>query len=210
MNTFDGGAAVEPLADGLYESLYTQALASKLAAQPELTSVIEGVTDDASTEILARHIGELARDALIAAKPEDRVAVANGLLRALRQPDSIRPGPQQLLSLVRPATFGPPAPRRPTTRLSDAALLTNGKEDPNLAGEIRAEMSSANRVDLLCAFIRWTGLRLLEPALEDLRERGVRIRVITTTYMGATERRAIDELVNRYGAEVKINYETQA
>jgi HKD family nuclease len=28
--------------------------------------------------------------------------------------------------------------------------------------------------------------------------------------MGATERRAIDELVKRYGAEVKINYETQA
>ena len=28
--------------------------------------------------------------------------------------------------------------------------------------------------------------------------------------MGATERRAIDELVTRYGAEVKISYETQA
>ncbi len=100
--------------------------------------------------------------------------------------------------------------RRPTTRLSDAALLTNGKDDPNLAGEIRAEMASANKVDLLCAFIRWTGLRLLEPALEDLMDRGIRLRVITSTYMGATERRAIDLLVSRYGAEVKINYETHA
>ncbi len=40
--------------------------------------------------------------------------------------------------------------------------------------------------------------------------RGVRVRVITTTYMGATERRAVDELVRRYGAEVRISYETQA
>ena len=34
--------------------------------------------------------------------------------------------------------------------------------------------------------------------------------MITTTYVGATERRAVDELVNRFGAEVKITYETQA
>ena len=65
-------------------------------------------------------------------------------------------------------------------------------------------------MDLLCAFVRWTGLRLLQPALDELKERGARLRVITTTYMGATERRAIDELVTRYGAEVKISYETQA
>jgi len=88
--------------------------------------------------------------------------------------------------------------------------LTNSKDDPNLAAELRSEIESANTVDLLCAFVRWTGLRLLQPALEQLAERGVKLRVITTTYMGATERRAIDELVNRYGAEVKISYETQA
>ncbi|MHA7303558.1 DUF3427 domain-containing protein [Pseudarthrobacter sp. MDT1-22] len=108
--------------------------------------------------------------------------------------------------------------QKETTRLShildtphsDSALLTNSKNEPNLAAELRAEIESANTVDLLCAFVRWTGLRLLEPALEQLNERGAKLRVLTTTYMGATERRAIDELVNRYGAEVKINYETQA
>ncbi|WP_205162253.1 DUF3427 domain-containing protein [Arthrobacter roseus] len=71
-------------------------------------------------------------------------------------------------------------------------------------------MGSANRVDLLCAFVRWTGLRLLQPALDQLHDRGVHLRVITTTYMGATERRAIDELVTRYHADVKISYESQA
>ncbi|GAB3267578.1 DEAD/DEAH box helicase [Arthrobacter pigmenti] len=71
-------------------------------------------------------------------------------------------------------------------------------------------MASADTVDLLCAFIRWNGIRLLESALDEFAERGGRLRVITTTYMGATERRAIDELARRYGAEVRINYETHA
>ncbi len=35
-------------------------------------------------------------------------------------------------------------------------------------------------------------------------------RVLTTTYVGATERRAIDELVTRFGADVRISYETQS
>ena len=72
-------------------------------------------------------------------------------------------------------------------------------------------MSSADRVDLPCAFIRWAGVRILEQPLAELRERGVPLRVITTTYVGATERRALDELVHRFGAEVRISYyETQA
>ncbi len=210
MNTFDGGAAARPLAEGLYESLRTNDLATRLAAQPELLSAFGQVDDDASPEVLARHIGQLTRAALLDAKPENRVALANDLLHALQHPDSIHAGPQQLLSLAVPEKLRRRNLRRPTTRLSDAAMLTNGKDDPNLAGEIRAEMASANRVDLLCAFIRWTGLRLLEPALEDLKDRGIKLRVITSTYMGATERRAIDLLVTKFGAEVKINYETHA
>lgn len=71
-------------------------------------------------------------------------------------------------------------------------------------------MSSADRVDLLCAFIRWAGLRVLEAPLTQLKERGIALRVITTTYIGATERRAIDELVRRFGAQVRISYESQS
>ncbi|WDF34813.1 DUF3427 domain-containing protein [Arthrobacter agilis] len=144
------------------------------------------------------------------AEPETRLALANQLLVALSANDAIDQGPSQLLSLHKPESVKRRDLRRPTTALSDSALLTNGRDEPNLAAEVRAEMESANTVDLLCAFVRWTGLRLLHSALERLAERGVKLRVITTTYMGATERRAIDELVNRYGAEVKISYESQA
>jgi hypothetical protein len=75
---------------------------------------------------------------------------------------------------------------------------------------LRSELASADRVDLLCAFIRWHGLRVMELPLLAPRDRGVPFRVMTTTYMGATERRAADELVRRFRVEVRIYYETQS
>ena len=98
----------------------------------------------------------------------------------------------------------------PVTPLSSAALLTNAPEEPSLGAELRAELASADRVDLLCAFIRWHGVRVLEQQLDVLRSRGVPFRVITTTYVGATEQRAVDALVRRFGAHVKISYETRS
>ncbi|WP_021472684.1 DUF3427 domain-containing protein [Paenarthrobacter ureafaciens] len=210
MNTFDGGLGEDLLPEGLYELLHTSGLESKLSLLPDLDAVVSDVDPEDSPEVLSRFIAEAVKDALSATKPEERVTLANMLLTQLRPDNQVTPGPRQLLSLHRPDALRRRQLRRPATKLSESALLTNGKDDPNLAAEIRTEIESANTVDLLCAFVRWTGLRLLEPALEQLNERGVSFRVITTTYMGATERRAIDELVRRYGAEVKISYETQA
>jgi hypothetical protein len=210
VNQSDGGAANGQLPEGLYELLKTEKLVARLRNATQLDSHFESIDDEDSPEILARHVADAVLHALAATEPPDRVALANRILQELSTVDRISPGPTQLQSLHRPDTFKRRQLRRPTTKLSDSALLTNSKDEPNLAAELRAEIESANTVDLLCAFVRWTGLRLLQPALEELKNRGARLRVLTTTYMGATERRAIDELVNRYGAEVKINYETQA
>ncbi|GAA3275789.1 DUF3427 domain-containing protein [Paenarthrobacter aurescens] len=210
MNIFDGGLGGTALPEGLYELLHTSSIESSLSLLPELDAVVSDVDQADSPEVLSRHIADVVKGALTAAKPEDRVTLANRLLSQLQPDNRVTSGPRQLLSLHKPDALQRRQPRRPTTKLSESALLTNGKDDPNLAAELRTEIDSANTVDLLCAFVRWTGLRLLEPALDQLNERGVKFRVITTTYMGATERRAIDELVRRYGAEVKISYETQA
>ncbi|GAC1368133.1 MAG: DEAD/DEAH box helicase [Pseudarthrobacter sp.] len=210
MTNFIGGVAAEQLPEGLYELLNTDLLGQRLGHESELQPIFADIEDEDTPDVLSRHVADAVRQALAAAKPADRVALANRLLQELNWPERIGDGPTQLQSLHRPDTLKRRSLRRPTTKLSDSALLTNSKDEPNLAAELRAEIESADTVDLLCAFVRWTGLRLLEPALEQLKARGARLRVLTTTYMGATERRAIDELVNRYGAEVKINYETQA
>ncbi len=49
---------------------------------------------------------------------------------------------------------------------------------------MRAELASADRIDVIMAFVKWYGLRLFETQLRAARERGVPLRVIiTTTYM---------------------------
>ena len=138
--------------------------------------------------------------------------IVNGLIDQLsRDSDQVLSPPSQLLRLARPSQPGETqfGDGRPGTPLSDAALLTNSKDEPNLGAELRAEIDTADEVDLLCAFVKWHGLRLLEPELARLQERGAPLRVITTTYMGATERGALDRLVRDFGAEVKIQYDAQ-
>ena len=117
----------------------------------------------------------------------------------------------QLMRIDAPAGLGTRTYERvrPSTPLSEAALLTNAHDEPNLGSELRAELDTSDEVDLLCAFVKWHGIRLLEPQLSRLRERGAAFRVITTTYMGATERAALDRLVREFGAEVKIQYDAQ-
>lgn len=196
--------------EGLYELLYTDNLARRLQVVPDFEAGITEISEEISPEVLARHVGAVVREVLADTKPADRVAKTNALLKSIDPDNKVLSGPRQLESLYQPEALKQRQLRRPTTRLSDSALLTNATDDPSLAAEVRAEIESADSVDLLCAFIRWTGIRLLESALDGLAERGGRLRVITTTYMGATERKAIDHLVNRYGAEVKISYETQS
>ncbi|POX65026.1 DUF3427 domain-containing protein [Streptomyces sp. Ru62] len=99
---------------------------------------------------------------------------------------------------------------RPLTPLSETALITNAPNDPSLGTELRAELATADRIDLLCAFVKWYGIRVLEDSLHAAKERHVPIRVITTTYMGATDRFALDRLVREFGAEVKVNYEIRS
>ena len=203
----DGG-----LVSGAYESLRTAELEQRLRQLDGLTPHFQALDPAEAPEVLARHVATIVRRLLVAEPDPDRRATLVGdVLDRLGAVDE-RPTSslEQLFALV--LEQGPQSRRlvRPITPLSNAALLTNAKGEPSLGSELRAEMSSADRVDLLCAFIRWTGLRILEEPLAELRERGVPVRVITTTYIGATERRAVDELVRRYGAEVRISYETQS
>src|SRR5256885_14987999 len=113
--------------------------------------------------------------------------------------------------IIRPGA--PPAaatpPPRPNIPLSDDSLLVTARADPKLATELRHEIRSADRIDLLCAFVVWTGLRVVLDELREARSRGVPIRVITSTYTGITDAKSLDELVTM-GAQGRVSYEVGA
>ncbi len=96
---------------------------------------------------------------------------------------------------------------RPSTQLSQSELFTGGAQKQlSLASELRKEIVSSNRIDLLVSFIKWQGLIVLDAAFEDFFERGGKLRVITTTYMGASDAKAIEKLSGFPNTEVRVSY----
>ena len=199
--------SVEGLPGGAYDELITAGL-DAILRQSGVQTEIDQLDSAEATEVLAAHLEKVATRVLDSLPFERRLAVANGVLTRLIEEtgrasaEDLVADPPKMLHSVGPATT------RPQNPLRRADLLINARGEPALHEELAAEIASADRVDLLCAFIKWQGLRLIVDAIERHCSSGRPLRVITTTYVGATERRAVDELVRR-GAEVKISYETR-
>ncbi|WP_289008924.1 DEAD/DEAH box helicase [uncultured Thermomonospora sp.] len=212
------------LAPGVYEHVVTGELRRRLRTVDAELVHRDGLEAVDAEELLVRHLAVLTRRALriVGEQGEgalgrqvetaNRIAEAIGRLvpGAVVEGDRVAEEGQVLLGVAggRLPDGTVAFPRRPEIPLSMGALLVNGRDQPQLGREIAKELASADQVDLICAFIRWHGLRLIEEDLRAFTARGGRLRVITTTYLGATEQRAVDRLVE-LGAEVKISYDVQ-
>nr|BBJ53319.1 hypothetical protein SAVMC3_59480 [Streptomyces avermitilis] len=217
------GNLSQPVA-GVYEELITQRMQvqMKQLSAAGWKTIDADVSEESSPHVIARHLSQAIAQRLEQVPHDQRVALANQIMASLAADTAAPPwpntsdaveliadGPRQLLAVAEQEAPGVYAVR-PLTPLSETALITNSPEDPSLGSELRAELATADRIDLLCAFVKWYGLRVLEDSLRAAKERGVPIRVITTTYIGATDRHALDRLVRDFGAEVKVNYEIRS
>jgi hypothetical protein len=185
----EGHRVTPPLPEGVYESLRTTRLDTALDGLVDLTPRFAPVEAADEPHVLARHVAAAVERAL-AGEPDSarRLVIVNELLgRVEALEEHVAERSEQLVGLSRETAPGVHQLVRPITPLSSAALLTNAHGEPSLSAELRAELGSADHVDLLCAFVRWHGVRVLEEQLDLLHSRGIPFRVITTTYVGATE-----------------------
>ena len=95
----------------------------------------------------------------------------------------------------------------PLTPLLDTTVLTNARGEPAIRHELAAEIPSAVGIDVVMAFVRWSGIRPLLASLRRHCDEGRPVRLITTTYTNSTEARALDELVDA-GVDVRVSYDT--
>ena len=222
-----------PLADGVYDHLLDDALAALVGdVGPGREAAIAELEPGRTPSFVAAHLKPLVERVLAsvqgdpAERQRRRVEILNRLLATLAEAarehcaepplgeGELRVGEPSHLRLVRPRpAAGASAPVvLPETPLAESALLVNASGEPSLASELGRELATADRVDLLCAFVKWSGLRVLLDALgavvERGRERGAAapVRVLTTTYIGASEVRALEALA-QIGAEVRISYD---
>lgn len=214
----------EQLKPGLYDLLLTRELrelAQRVVAE-RLHPDIQALDSEAAPELLTRYLASLFRRALRSVDPDDatkQAELVNRVIELLLEGapeggietgDSIAMPPEVLRAVIEPTPFGLiEAPQSPGIPLRTSDLLVNGPRELSVGPEILKEIASADRIDLLCSFLKWSGVRIVRGAIQEFLERRPRgLRVLTTVYMGATDRRALDELV-KLGAQVRLSYDTQ-
>ena len=208
------------LVTGLYERVITQALKENIDQIQEKYRIETGNLDsDESHFTLALHLTKLIANSLAGIKGDDRLEkqsrFCNKVLEVIGEHDKgfdfhkeqIIDDLKYLLEVYDPTVkqF-----QRPTTPLSNACLFTGTNNDPSLESQLRQEILTSDRIDILCSFIKWSGIRLLMNELQEFTKRtGTKLRIITTSYLGATDLKAIEFLEQLPNTEMLVSYDTK-
>lgn len=215
---------MDKLPYGLYESLHTGELQRLLekAGQLELAEwkeyEIEELVQFVSVP-LARSITSHYAEYLQKNKKANRLSVES-YLRMLDEENELH----QILNRVLPIKnevlhelklFTGSKPKvRPDTPLSVSALFTGASRTPTLISQLRKELESCDRAEWLVSFIKLSGLNPLLPALRKftstpLPDGNPRLKIATTSYMGATDIKAIERLKELANTEIRFSLDTQ-
>jgi len=203
---------------GLYDALLDQSLQEILIKFPEIRAVLGKIDSEEQPSRYAAFIAKILEQALRGeSDPGKRLALCNRIIEFLSgsaetnhlEKHKLVPARKSLLLEITPPNYAKPGIPRPHTSIVESSLFTGSPLEPQLVHELLEEMRSADGVDILVSFIKWSGLRLLMPGFEDLREREVPVRVITTSYMGASDAPAVEWLAAMPNVKVRISYDTK-
>ena len=218
------------LRSGLYEQVISQALHRELAELPKERKHIEPLDAAEAPQVLSEYVAGAVRAALEAipegtheaeSQEARRLELVNAVLDVLagaredlgdRAVEGKAERLLQVLSEKDPRLLGGKEARdvpRPETPMASSSLFTGAAREPKLFTEFQREIQSADRIDMLVSFVKWSGLRLIYEDLERFTKRGGQLRVITTSYLGVTEMRAVEALATLPNTHIRISYDTK-
>lgn len=200
----------------IYDHLMTRGLA-ELAHRRTAAQVERAELEHAEAPLrLARHVANEVFRALKSIRGDNplerQIELCNALLRQVRMeaPDALsldedveRPG-EVLLSF-----HDGKAPARTELPFGVTTLLTRAQGEPALGHELSCEIDTADTIDALVSFVTLSGFRCLQSALEAHARAGRRLRLLTTTYTGATEADAVDAIALLPGVQVRISFDAR-
>lgn len=216
------------LKEGIYEQLITSSLKGKLEglSLKKFFVAQTSIDKEEAAKILSNYLVNLIQLALKEIKGENiskQIDLCNDIIRfvdekvSLNSSDSLISLEGQILTAVL-AKIGKNdkqlhddlTRRIPQSGLSVSNLFTGSNSDISIDTEIERDILSADKIYWIVSFIRWSGLRIFEKTLKEFTSReGAELRVITTTYMGATEARALEFLAQLPNTQIKISYQTK-
>lgn len=210
---------------GLYEQVINKSLDRELERSDDIAASTGKLDSAEAPQILSHYISELVEKGLRQVSSDDisgQLSLANRIVSAIADVTgdsdfdgmSVAERAEQLLAVAEKkntltAVTGEFSPVRPETSLAASSLFTGSIHEPSMMSELKKEIQSADRVDMLVSFVKWSGLRLIIDELSEFTQRGGKLRVITTSYMGATDVKAVEELRKLPNTEIRISYDTK-
>lgn len=207
---------------GLYDLLKTPALMAQLEKNETNKSPLwstETRTYDAFFQQwqthIATQISHFLQQHLETIKSNRDIAkLLNNLLSSDQLKKLITPTDGTRLLELYDTRQGKPLGIRPDTPLYASSLLTGSSRTPALITQIQKELATCDRADWLVSFIKMSGIGPLRETLEQFTQTpspdgSPRLRVATTSYMGATDAAAVDFLRQLPNTEVRVSYDTK-
>jgi superfamily II DNA or RNA helicase len=212
--------------EGIYEELVTQLVSQKLEnIDKEAFFINKSIIDkEEASSMLANHLSETIKHALNYIKGENQIEsqieIANKIILFLKDELKKEEFSNDLIIVegeILKAIFTKIDAHfsdfnlhlkeiTPYTRLTHSELFTGGNTGLSLESELKKEILSSNKIDLLISFVKFKGVIILEREFKEFTKRGGQLRVITTTYMGASDYKAIQLLSKLDNTQIKISY----
>ena len=213
---------------GLYEQIINNALNSELSEIPEARKAVAPIDKAEASKVLAQYLSDIVQKGLdnVLNNGGDisaQIALTNQIVSLIQNTTQeadfaalgVDQRAEQLLALLRKSdprlAVGKTAEdiSRPETSIAQSALFTGAIHEPQMYTELKKEIVSADRIDMLVSFVKWSGLRLIMDELREFTQNGGELRIITTSYMGATDVKAIEELRQLPNTRIKVSYDTK-
>ncbi len=209
------------LQEGAYENLITEELQTDMR-ETECDGLVckrDEIDDAESPSMLAEHIGRIVSNRLSDENlsAEERVAFVNRLIDFIgeQKEDRVVKDREMLSAVVSKQEEARLRATnqnlvRPLTGFRVSSLFTGGHGNVPLNAEIERDIESADNIYLIVSFLKLSGLNLIYDKLKRFCENPEhKLRVITTTYCGVTEAKAVERLAKLPNTEIRISYNTK-
>lgn len=213
---------------GIYEQLITQLIASRIDRERYYVGERELNSSEASTWLsrFLSHILEYAIESVPAGddRLQRQIDLSNQLLLWLKAQiqdsdfieDNLLASQGKILTALYELENPISADLKnyikdifPLSGLTQSELFCGSNAGLSLESELKREILSADKIYWLVSFIKWAGIRIFRKELEQFTSSGREIKIITTSYMGATDAKAVEFLASLPNTEVKLSYNTE-
>ncbi len=213
---------------GIYEQLITQLIASRIDRERFYVGERELNSNEASIWLsrFLSHILEYAIESLPASddRLQQQITLSNQLLLWLKAQiqdkgfieDNLLASQGKILTALYELENPISADLKnyineiyPLTGLTQSELFCGSNAGLSIESELKREILSADKIYWLVSFIKWAGIRIFRKELEEYTSSGRELKIITTSYMGATDSKAVEYLASLTNTQVKLSYNTE-